>query len=184
MIRTTTMGNKVSMAPLNPIAAKQFSAFLFAWKDVKPECSACGLHIEERDGAMKVPGLAGVYCSVECVETQLFGHDRCRWCGTPMDKPYLSVASRLCSDDCATNYHERVRGDRSAKLGTGVRLMRWLSEHQPKVFAMLAAGENSKPGALRNCEVCEADISHLRERARFCSDGCRKRFRRQTPEKS
>jgi hypothetical protein len=47
-----------------------------------------------------------------------------------MEKPYTSIEARLCSEDCRENYFARVRGDKSAALGTGVRLLAWLQHHK------------------------------------------------------
>ena len=88
------------------------------WKsDLIGECNGCGLRIT---GAYDIPGLPGIFCSVACAETVCFGQDRCRWCGADTDRAYTSIESRLCSDDCRSNYREFVSpisGDGSAKLG-------------------------------------------------------------------
>ena len=74
--------------------------------DCKPRgsCDGCGDAIWS-EGALKVAGIPGLYCGVGCVETYLFGADRRRWCGSNMeDRPYTSVDSRLCSEDCSESY--------------------------------------------------------------------------------
>jgi hypothetical protein len=90
-------------------------------------CEGCGLRVPSGRGAA-VP-LAGAFCSIACVETELFGGSRCRWCGAKVEKAYSSVDSRLCSEDCSANYYAHVApfgSDRSASLGTGKRLALWL----------------------------------------------------------
>jgi hypothetical protein len=99
-------------------------------------CERCGVRLY--GFAYRVPRIAGLHCSVACIETHLFsgvtdrhgemaGH--CRWCGAEMVKTYTGIDSRLCSEDCSENYFARVSprtGDGSAALGTGVRLAGWL----------------------------------------------------------
>src|SRR3989442_14288041 len=77
-------------------------------------CQGCGLFIWS-EGGLRIPGIRGIFCTkLECVETALFGGEHCRWCGAEMDRPYTSVDSRLCSDDCSTNYYDHVLRDKSA----------------------------------------------------------------------
>lgn len=94
-------------------------------------CDGCGLRIYAM--AYRIPGLPGLYCSIGCVETALFGNGNCRWCGAHIEKPYTSVDSRLCSEDCAANYYAHVapfKSDRTAALGTGKRLSLWLTTRE------------------------------------------------------
>jgi hypothetical protein len=108
--------------------------------DGKPRdsCDGCGDAIWS-EGALKVAGIPGLYCGVGCVETYLFGADRCRWCGSNMeDRQYTSIDSRLCSEDCSESYYTYVRGDRTAALGTGKRFLIWLHAHQPATYQKLA----------------------------------------------
>ncbi len=94
------------------------------------QCDGCGDYIWSQ-GGLRVPGIAGIHCSIACIETSLFGTDRCRWCGSDMDKPYTSVDSRLCTEGCSANYYAQVREDKTAALGTGKRFLIWLQTHQP-----------------------------------------------------
>ena len=55
-------------------------------------CEGCGMFIWS-EGGYRVPGLPGIHCSIGCVETVLFGHERCRWCGREMDQPHSSINS-------------------------------------------------------------------------------------------
>ena len=87
-------------------------------------CAACGLLA---DGGYRISGF-GFNCSIVCAETAIFGGEHCRWCGAKMDKPYTGIDSRLCSEDCSANYYARVKGDRSARAGSAVRLSAWLQE--------------------------------------------------------
>ncbi len=97
-------------------------------------CSSCG---NWRIGKYRVPGISGVFCSVGCLETELFGQKHCRWCGRPMENPYTSIEARLCSENCSVSYWKHVKGDRSAALGSGKRFVGWLQENSPRAFAML-----------------------------------------------
>ncbi len=106
-------------------------------------CDACGKAIWS-EGALRVPGIPGLHCSVACIETSLFGTDRCRWCGSDMDKPYTSVDSRLCTEDCSTKYYTHVCGERAAALGTGYRFVRWLQLHRPEIYAQFVGGNASR----------------------------------------
>ena len=92
----------------------------------------------------KVPKLSGVFCSLVCIETALFGRERCRWCGARMEKIYASLASRLCSPKCGEKYAAFVIGDATARLGTGKRFLEWLETNEPGAFRQLN-GEMPKP---------------------------------------
>jgi hypothetical protein len=108
-------------------------------------CNACGLRIPGTE--LAVPGVTGAFCGIECLETHLFASTverkgklfgNCRWCGAAMEQTYTGINSRLCSEDCSTNYHAHVRGDRSAAVGTGTRLLIWLQKHQPAFYSQLS----------------------------------------------
>jgi hypothetical protein len=143
-------------------------------------CSACGV-----GSVLTVPAIPGLYCSVRCIETYLFGTDRCRWCGNSMEKrPYTSIDSRLCSEDCSENYYAHVRGDRTAALGKGKRLLLWLQAHQPETYRILvgmdAANEGSchNPGCKRGENGMPASLAHLRTGTLYCSTACKMQMRR------
>jgi hypothetical protein len=105
-------------------------------------CAGCGLPIF--GSALRLHGAGGACCNMACLETVLFGHGRCRWCGTPMDKAYLGVESRLCSDDCSENYWKHVMGDKSAALGTGKRFAGWLQAKLPEMYRSLVQNIHEK----------------------------------------
>ena len=84
-------------------------------------CDGCGF-FPARYEINKV----GRMCGMECIETELFGHGKCRWCGTKMENPYTTIDSRLCSPDCSANYYAHTLGDRGAALGTGKRFVAWM----------------------------------------------------------
>jgi len=141
------------------------------------QCAACGDHIWS-SGAYRVPGLAGLYCGMPCIETGLFSLNHCRWCGREMEKPYTSVESRLCSEDCGANYFAHVLGDGAARLGSGKRFLLWLQRKQPATYREIVSsatlegfcknprcpnGENGQP----------ASLVHLRAGTKYCCDACR-----------
>lgn len=128
----------ILLAPFNPPPGGVFK--LFVAPNRAGDCGGCGLPLT--GNAMVVPGIAGLHCSVSCVETTLFSTGRCRWCGNKMDNAYTSVDSRLCSEDCSQSYYAHVLGDRTAALGTGHRFLLWLQAHQPEIYAKLAELSN------------------------------------------
>jgi len=90
-----------------------------------------------QQGTIQVPG-GKFYCSMVCIESDLFGQAHCRWCGEEIKKAYTSIESRLCSDDCSESYRAHVLGDRSASLGTGERYMLWLQKNHPREYREFA----------------------------------------------
>lgn len=134
-------------------------------------------------GTIEVPG-GKLYCSMGCIETDLFGKEHCRWCGKEVEKAYMSVESRLCSGDCSAKYRAHVAGDRTAALGTGKRYMLWLQRNHPKEYREAAGIKTTSEGFCSNpyCTRGEsgqpASLSHLRAGTRFCSDACKKQLRR------
>lgn len=113
---------------------------------------------------MRVPGLLGDFCCIECVECRLSGPGRCRWCGFLLDPDQ----SAFCSDQC------RAQNDTS-RFGSGKRFAMWLSRHEPQLFAVLTGKQIPTGVACLNC----ADILDGKRRdSLFCSSNCQKRFRR------
>jgi predicted nucleic acid-binding Zn ribbon protein len=126
-------------------------------------CSLCGLP-GDLGGLMSIPGVPGHYCSVGCVEYRLFGPGKCRWCGFRLD----SSQSSFCSDQC------RFQNE-AARFGSGMRFARWLSRHEPRLFADLV-GKEIPTGIV--CLECGDNLEGKRHDSRFCSSKCRKRFSR------
>jgi len=150
-------------------------------------CEGCGKHIWS-GGGFKAPGIPGVSCSVECLETVLFGQEHCRWCGAEMRKPYIGISSRLCSEDCEESYWKHVEGDKSAALGMGKRFVLWLQVHQPEAYRRLAGGQTANGYCENpNCPSGEnglpASLAHLRAGTRYCSGACKKQARRNSGAK-
>lgn len=127
-------------------------------------CAGCGKYIWS-DGGLSIPKLPGLHCSVACIESHLFGTERCRWCGEEMEKPYTTVDSRLCPGTCSENYYAHVVGDRTAVLGTGVRFMRWLQRTSPGTYRELV-GIPSAPRTLVTRPTKNGHVMPAAERSR------------------
>jgi hypothetical protein len=170
------------LSPLNPLSGGIFKPFVSLLAE--GQCEGCALRFSITKKGVKVPGVRGAFCSIACVETGLFGYQSCRWCGCGMEKGYTSLDSRLCSEDCSTNYHAHVLGDHTAALGTGQRLIKWLQSNRPAIYRNLIGNAQAKTGYCRN-ETCPngedgkpASIAHLRAGTLFCATACRMQARR------
>jgi hypothetical protein len=142
------------------------------------ELQQCAFCKSWQHGRIQVPG-GKMYCAMGCVETELFGIGRCRWCGDEIKKPYTSVESRLCSYDCSENYWAHVMGDRTAAIGTGKRYALWLQKNYPREYREFAkvsmtSGLCENPDCTRGDNGQSSSLTHLRTGARFCSELCRK----------
>jgi len=143
------------------------------------ELQQCAFCKSWQPGRIQVPG-GKFYCSMVCIESDLFGQAHCRWCGEEIKKPYTSIESRLCSDSCSAFYWAHVMGDRTAAIGTGKRYMLWLQKNHPREYRE-AAGVSATSGLCQNPDCTRGDngqassLTHLRTGARFCSELCRKR---------
>ena len=141
-------------------------------------CEGCGMFIWS-EGGYRVPGLPGIHCSIKCIETVLFGQERCRWCGRKMDKPHSSIDSRLCSPDCSEKYYAQVMGDKTARLGSGKRFMLWLKENRPAVYRQLLGQGTPESGYCQNPQCPNgkggqpATLALMRADARYCNTACR-----------
>jgi hypothetical protein len=157
---------------------KQF----FCAAGAKGHCEACGLPLGGK--AYRLPSRAAWFCGVACIETDLFGGPHCRWCGTPMTKPYTSIDSRLCSEGCAGNYHAHVLGDGTARLGSGERLLLWLRYAEPALYRQITGTASEAGTYCRNprCPRGEdgqpAKLDHLRAGTLYCSESCKKQVQR------
>ena len=146
-------------------------------------CEGCGMSIWSQ-GGYRVPGLSGIHCSIQCIETVLFGGERCRWCGRKMDKPYSSTDSRLCSPDCSAKYYAQVLGDKTARLGSGKRLVLWLAENRAAVYRQLLGQSTPESGYCHNphCPNGEGgqpgSLALMRAGARYCNAVCRRAAQR------
>lgn len=154
-------------------------------------CAGCHALLWSEPAYRRLPGIPGDFCSIGCIESVLFGEGRCRWCGRRTDKPYHSVDSRLCSENCAASYYAHVLGDRTARLGTGKRLALWLQRNQPRAYRQ-TAGIAAQAGRVCHNPECHrgdsgqpAPIDHLRAGALYCSDACKMQAQRSpNPRKS
>jgi len=146
-------------------------------------CEGCGMFIWS-EGGYRVPGLSGIHCSIKCIETVLFGHECCRWCGREMDKPHSSIDSRLCSRGCSEKYYAQVIGDKTARLGSGKRFLLWLEENRPAVYRQLLGKGTPESGYCQNPECPNGkggqpgSLALMRAGARYCNGVCRRAAQR------
>jgi hypothetical protein len=132
----------------------------------------------------RIPGIPGAFCSIGCLETELFGVGHCRWCGDAMDKPYTSIDSRLCGDDCSSSYYSHLEGDRTARLGSGKRLQLWIQKKRPALYRQIIGSAESvgrrcqNPSCPNGTDGFAAILDHLRAGTRFCSATCKKHAKR------
>ncbi len=153
----------------------------------RSSCGGCGRPIWS-DGGYRMPGITGIYCAFDCIETRLFGQGRCRWCGAEMSNPYPkdgTVECRLCSTDCRANYRAFVLGDCSARLGSGKRLLAYLQKRQPAIYRQLVAGAGGPTARYCHNPRCPngengrpTSLAHLRADARYCGPTCKKAAQR------
>jgi hypothetical protein len=174
----------MQLPAFNPVPGGVFDKFVSPMTD--GSCEGCSVPMAVHGKGIKIPGLRGVFCSVECIEMELFGHGGCSWCGAEMTRPYTSLDSRLCSDDCSRSYKEHVLGDRAAALGTGKRFVAWLQVNRPMLYRELTGGTEAS-STERYCQnlACPngsdgwtANLAHLRAGTRFCTEACKKQARR------
>jgi hypothetical protein len=141
----------------------------------KGHCAACGLSLG--DEAYRLPGRASWFCSIACVEAELFGGPHCRWCGKGMEKPYTSLDSRLCSEGCTASYKAHVLGDRKAMLGSGKRLRLWAARNAP-AHMDLEGRRCANPRCRKDRGKYPATLDHLRPGSLYCSESCKKQAQR------
>ena len=146
-------------------------------------CEGCGMSIWS-EGGYRVPSLSGIHCSIQCIETVLFGREQCRWCGRKMDKPYSSIDSRLCSRDCSEKYYAQVLGDKTARLGSGERFLLWLEENRAAVYRQLLGQGVPEGGYCQNPQCPNGEggqtgsLALMRAGARYCNAVCRRAAQR------
>lgn len=122
-------------------------------------CESCGLYVWS-EGAYKITGIKGYFCTILCFECHLFGNGKCRLCGTKLDS-----AKKWCTDSCRNQ-------SSSIKFGDGTRLLNYLARYHPTTYRQLTA---------KGCEQCGDPINGKRDGSRFCNDRCRKRYLATSP---
>jgi len=121
-------------------------------------CESCGLGIWS-EGAYKITGIKGYFCTILCFECHLFGSGKCRWCGEKLG----SGAQKFCSESHRKQSNETL-------FGNGTRLLNYLARHHPALYRQLTA---------KGCEQCGYPLTDKREGASFCSNRCTLRSRRE-----
>jgi hypothetical protein len=143
--------------------------------NARRRCRGCGLSLGTK--AYRVRKLAGLFCAIACIETEIFGGPHCRWCGERMEKSYTSIESPLCSVGCAASYRAHVLEDGTAMLGSGKRLRLWLMRNAP-VQVELEGRRCANPRCRKDEGKYPATIDHLRAGTLFCSASCKMQFQR------
>lgn len=95
-----------------------------ARETLEGNCDSCGLPLRVF-GGYQIPGLRGKYCSVLCVEAELFGFERCNSCGREMEGKLKS--RQYCDDHCQKNAE-------GIQFGNGDRLKNWLKKNAPAFY--------------------------------------------------
>ena len=121
-------------------------------------CESCSLYIWS-EGAYQIPKRGGYFCTILCVECELFGNGNCRWCGRKLD-----TAKKFCTDNCRTQSN-------STKFGDGTRLLNYLARYHPATYRELSA---------KSCENCGDPMTDKREDASFCTSRCKVAFHRKS----
>ena len=125
-------------------------------------CESCSLYIWS-DGGYKIPNRKGHYCTILCVECELFGNGNCRWCGY-----VVGSSKKFCNETCRTQSN-------STRFGNGTRLLNYLARYHPVLYKQLSA---------KSCENCFDPMTDKREGASFCTNRCKVAFHRKSGSNS
>ncbi len=121
-------------------------------------CESCGLYIWS-EGGYSIPKRKGHYCTILCVECELFGNGNCRWCGYT-----VGSSKKFCNETCRTQSNQ-------TKFGDGTRLLNYLAHYHPALYRQLTA---------KGCENCGDPMTEKREGASFCTNRCKVAFHRKS----
>ena len=127
-------------------------------------CQSCALYIWA-EGGYKIPGVRGIFCSIACVESQLFGFGHCRWCGDPLQR---STGQRFCSDVCRKKPLPKT-------FGGGSQLLTYLSNRHPSVYGRVMSGRG-----VGSCVNCNGRIQGKRNGSKYCSNACKAAYSRKS----
>ena len=136
-------------------------------------CDACGLPSSACSRSYRIPGLAGRFHCISCLESVLFGPGRCRWCGAKLND---RGGRRFCSEGCG-------KRSNATPFGNGQRLLNHLRRHHPNLHhqvtgkALQDAGTQARSAA-GVCLCCQGSLTRKRGDARFCSPRCKTRYHR------
>ena len=122
------------------------------------KCESCSLYIWS-EGTYQIPKHGGYFCTILCIECELFGNGKCRWCGYG-----VGSSKKFCNETC------RIQSNQT-KFGDGTRLLNYLARYHPATYRELTA---------KGCENCGDPLTDKRQGASFCSNRCTLRSRRET----
>ncbi len=123
-------------------------------------CESCGLFVWS-DGALKIPGVRGLFCSVLCLECTLFGPGRCRWCSASLG----STTKKFCDGHCQKQSNR-------TRFGGGDRLLNFLGHQYPALYEQLIGRRGHV------CLNCNGPLDGKNAGAKFCSVACKMRLHR------
>ena len=121
-------------------------------------CESCSLYIWS-EGGYKIPNRKGYYCTILCVECELFGNGNCRWCGYT-----VGSSKNFCTETCRNQSNQ-------TRFGDGTRLLNYLARHNPNLYRHLTAP---------TCQNCDDPLSDKRKGASFCTNRCKVAFHRKS----
>ena len=127
-------------------------------------CESCALYIWV-EGGYKIPGVRGIFCSIVCVESRLFGTAHCRQCGDTLSR---STGQRFCSDVCRKKPLPKHFGD-------GTQLLAYLSHRHPSLYNRVMSGRS-----VGSCLNCNGRIEGKRNDSKYCSDACKVAYSRKS----
>ncbi len=127
-------------------------------------CESCSLYIWST-GGYRIPNIRGVFCSIACVESRLFGTAHCRQCGDPLQR---STGQRFCGDVCRKKPLPKTFGD-------GSQLLTYLSNRHPSVYGRVMSGRG-----VGSCLNCNGRIEGKRNGSKYCSDACKVAYSRKS----
>lgn len=127
-------------------------------------CQSCALYIWA-EGGYKIPGVRGIFCSIACVECELFGTRRCRQCGDPLPR---STGQRFCGDVCRKKPLPK-------HFSGGSQLLAYLSHRHPGVYGRVMSGRS-----VVSCLNCNGRTGGKRSDSKYCSDACKVAYSRKS----
>jgi len=158
---------RIALSAAQPLPGGIFKQF--AERSNGEACEGCGLRLDSSETAIKIPGVAGVFCSNLCCEQGLiYDRKRCRACAAKLGE---DRAAHYCDDACRKSIADEP-------WGSGKRFLRWLALDRPELYRQLFEVVAAEEPPTTNCLECGVRLEGRRPDSRFCSDTHKKRFSR------